>query len=74
MKNPIRHYAAMIVSAVLIACASQASAQSNAARDAAIHKCMVKVVSEYPRSGSDDNDSARTAAYKSCMATAGLNP
>jgi len=52
---------------------AQTQPQTNAAREAMIHKCILQAVSEYPR-GPDSNDSARTALYKSCMAAAGLAP
>jgi hypothetical protein len=60
----------------VLAVASQASAKSKgnaAGRDAAIQKCVLQAVTEYPR-GPDSNDSARTASYKACMTTAGYRP
>jgi len=52
---------------------ASAQAQTNANREAIIHKCILQAVAEYPR-GPDSNDSARTAVYKACMAAAGLAP
>jgi hypothetical protein len=69
---------AMAASFGVIMLASEAMAQTrtsqeSAARDAAIHKCVLQAVAEYPR-GPDSNDSARTALYKACMTAAGFAP
>ena len=50
-----------------------ASAQ-NAARDAAIHKCVTEAAVRYPDVSSPDNQRARTDVYRSCMAAAGQAP
>ena len=69
-----RCFVAIMASLSVVAVASQAPAQTNAAaREAAIHKCILQAVAEYPR-GPDSNDSARTAAYKACMTAAGHAP
>ena len=52
---------------------SLATAQDSAARDTAISKCVKQAQTQYP-DDSITNQSARTAAYKSCMAAAGQNP
>jgi hypothetical protein len=66
-------YVIAVASIGIVASVSQASAQERC-RDAAIHKCMLKIVTEYPCTGGDDQDSARIAAYKSCMSGAGYKP
>ena len=53
--------------------ASQASAQ-DAARDAAIHKCVNEAQARYPNVGQEDTMRARTDVYRSCMAAAGQRP
>jgi hypothetical protein len=53
--------------------ASHASAQDSPARDAAISKCVKQAQTQYP-DDSITNQSSRTAAYKACMAAAGMNP
>jgi hypothetical protein len=75
--NSLRlYFVALTATLCVLAVASQASAKSKSnagARDAAIHKCVLQAVTEYPR-GPDSNDSARTASYKACMTTAGYRP
>jgi hypothetical protein len=53
--------------------APQASAQ-DAARDAAIHKCMLEAQAKYPDVSNPGNQRNRTDAYKACMAAAGMAP
>jgi hypothetical protein len=64
----------MLVSFSVFASASQVLAQSSAAREAAIHRCMLEAIKEYPRLGPDDSDLARTLVYKNCMSAAGFAP
>jgi hypothetical protein len=52
---------------------SGASAQ-DAARDAAIHKCITEAQARYPDASEKTTMRARTDVYRSCMRTAGLNP
>ena len=56
-----------------VAFASQASAQ-DAARDAAIHKCVNQAQKEWPNGGEDTTMRNRTAAYLACMSVAGQRP
>ena len=65
----------VLVTLLSLSAAGVASAQTqtNTAREAMIHKCILEAVAQYPRAP-DSNDSARTAAYKACMAAAGLAP
>lgn len=50
-------------------------AQDSAARDAAIHKCILQVQAEYPGTATDgDTMRNRTSAYKACMTAAGQRP
>jgi hypothetical protein len=51
----------------------QASAQ-NAARDAAIHKCILEVQTRFPDASIAANQRARLETYRSCMAAAGQAP
>jgi hypothetical protein len=51
----------------------QASAQ-DAARDAAIHKCIIEVQKRFPDASIAAEQSARLATYRSCMAAAGQAP
>jgi hypothetical protein len=53
--------------------APQASAQ-NAARDAAIHKCVNEAQARFPNVGEESTMRARTDVYRSCMAAAGQAP
>src|SRR5262245_31409889 len=52
--------------------ASEATAQQNAARDAAIHRCINQAHRQFP--GGEDQDIPRSEAYKACMASAGFQP
>jgi hypothetical protein len=66
--------AAAALAGLFVACAvPQASAQ-DAARDAAIHKCITEVQTRYPDASIAANQRARLDAYRSCMAAAGQNP
>ena len=53
--------------------APQASAQ-NAARDAAIHKCVNEAQARFPNVSDDNTQRARTDVYRSCMQAAGQAP
>jgi hypothetical protein len=53
--------------------APQASAQ-DAARDAAIHKCILEAQTRHPDIDNPGNQRNRTLAYKACMQAAGLAP
>jgi len=53
--------------------ASQASAQ-DAARDAAIHKCIMQAQAQWPDVSNPGNQRNRTDAYRSCMQAEGQRP
>ena len=53
--------------------ASQASAQ-DAARDAAIHKCIMQAQAQWPDVSNPDNQRNRTFAYMDCMRAEGQRP
>jgi hypothetical protein len=53
--------------------APQVSAQ-DAARDAAIHKCVLEAQATYPDVSNPGNPRNRTDAYKACMSAAGFAP
>ena len=53
--------------------APQASAQ-DAARDAAIHKCIMQAQAQFPDVSNPGNQRNRTDAYRSCMAAEGQRP
>ena len=53
--------------------ASQVSAQ-DAARDAAIHKCIMQAQAQWPDVSNPGNQRNRTDAYMSCMQAAGMRP
>ncbi len=53
--------------------AAQAPAQ-DAARDAAIHKCILEAQTRHPDIDNPGNQRNRTLAYKSCMQGMGLAP
>jgi len=75
MKDVKRYFIATTLGLTAIAFASQASAQNTAQRDAAITECIAKAQKEYPDgSASGDVGANRTAVYKTCMASKGLNP
>jgi hypothetical protein len=50
-----------------------ASAQQND-REKAWHECLVRVNAAQPKEATGDNDQARTAAFKACMASKGIRP
>ena len=53
--------------------APQASAQ-DAARDAAIHKCIMQAQAQWPDVSNPGNQRNRTDAYRSCMQAEGQRP
>jgi len=53
--------------------ALQASAQ-DAARGAAIHKCIIEAQKMFPNNDNDQAQRARTDVYMSCMRAAGMAP
>ena len=53
--------------------ASQASAQ-DAARDAAIHKCIMQAQAQWPDVSNPGNQRNRTDAYMGCMRAEGQRP
>ena len=53
--------------------ASQASAQ-DAARDAAIHKCIMQAQTQWPDVSNPGNQRNRTDAYMACMQAEGQRP
>ena len=68
-------FVGIVLAASVATSTNLVAAQTNAAREAAIRKCMAQALKEYPRKGGDDgNDSARTAVYKSCMTNGGFAP
>ena len=75
MKDVKKYFIATTLGLTAIAFAAQAVAQNTAQRDAAITECIAKAQKEYPdSSASGDVGTNRTAVYKSCMASKGLNP
>jgi hypothetical protein len=64
---------ALLAGLSVAAFSSLAVAQDSATRDAAISKCVKQAQTQYP-DDSITNQSARTAAYKACMAATGQNP
>ena len=69
----MRTFLALLVGLSVTAFASQALAQDNAKRDAAISKCVAEAHKQFPGE-SQDTQSGRTAAYKACMTKAGQRP
>ena len=68
-------FAALAASLFVANCASQASAQDSAARDAAIHKCILEAQARFPDPGQDESAArSRVEVYRSCMRAAGHNP
>jgi len=64
---------ALLAGFSVAAFASQASAQGNQQRDAAIEKCIAQAHQQWP--GNDQEaHRQRVAVYKSCMTAAGLAP
>lgn len=43
-------------------------------REKAWHECLARVNTAQPREASGNNDQARTAAFKACMASKGIRP
>jgi hypothetical protein len=62
---------AFIATAIITPNAAVAQAQDNAARDAAIARCIKQAHTQYPDE-QEGND--RTAVYKACMTQAGFQP
>ena len=58
---------------LVVSFASQASAQ-DAARDAAIHKCILQAQTMHPDISNPSNQRNRTDAYRSCMQAEGQRP
>ena len=54
--------------------ASQVSAQADAARDAAIHKCIMQAQAQWPDVSNPGNQRNRTDAYMACMQAEGQRP
>jgi hypothetical protein len=50
-----------------------AQAQSEAEREAAMHRCILAVQRQYPSTTGEQQDQ-RVAAYKACMTQAGFRP
>lgn len=72
--NIVSKFAIAVLAGLFIAnFASQSSAQ-NAARDAAIHKCVTEAAQRYPNVSDPSNQRDRTDVYRSCMGAAGQAP
>ena len=54
--------------------APQSSAQDSAARDAAIHKCILEAQARFPDVTVASSQRGRTDTYKACMVAAGERP
>ena len=73
MSSSVRFVIALLFGLTIAANTSMSSAQDNAARDAAISRCIKQAHTQYP--GDDmDTQRGRTAVYKACMTTAGFQP
>jgi hypothetical protein len=73
MNNSFRLFTALLLGLSVTGLASISLAQDNAARDAAIAKCIKQAQTQYP--GDDvDTQRGRTSVYKACMTTAGFQP
>jgi hypothetical protein len=66
-----KYLLALPVALSVAACASQASAQDSAARDAAIGRCVRQAHLQYPN---DEQQIQRADVYKACMVAAGFQP
>ena len=72
MSSSVRFVIALLFGLTIAANTSMSSAQDNAARDAAILRCIKQVT---PIPGDDmDTQRGRTAVYKACITTAGFQP
>jgi hypothetical protein len=72
--NTVSKFAIATMAGLLVASfASQASAQ-DAARDAAIHKCIMQAQAQWPDVSNPGNQRNRTDAYRSCMQAEGQRP
>ena len=72
--NTVSRFAIAAMAGLLAASfASQASAQ-DAARDAAIHKCIMQAQAMHPDISNPSNQRNRTDAYRNCMAAEGQRP
>jgi hypothetical protein len=70
MSNANKLFRALALGVLAAAFASEATAQQNAARDAAIHRCINQAHPEFP--GGETQDMQRSDAYKACMASLGF--
>ena len=72
--NTVSKLAIAAMAGLLVASfASQVSAQ-DAARDAAIHKCIMQAQAQWPDVSNPGNQRNRTDAYRSCMQAEGQRP
>jgi hypothetical protein len=72
--NTVSKFAIVAMAGLLVASfASPASAQ-DAARDAAIHKCIMQAQAQWPDVSNPGNQRNRTDAYRSCMQAEGQRP
>jgi hypothetical protein len=72
MNSSVRLFTALLFGLSVAGLASMSSAQE-AARDAAIARCIKQAQTQYP--GDDaDTQRGRTAVYKACMTAAGFQP
>ena len=72
--NTVSKIAIAAMAGLLVASfASPASAQ-DAARDAAIHKCIMQAQAQWPDVSNPGNQRNRTDAYRSCMQAEGQRP
>jgi hypothetical protein len=72
--NTVPRYLVVVMASLCVsAFTSQALAQSNSAREAAIQRCEHQAQSHYPYKGGDDSrDRARMSTYKGCMFESGF--
>ena len=73
--NTLSKFAIAAMTGLLAASfASQVAAQVDAARDAAIHKCIMQAQAQWPDVSNPGNQRNRTDAYRSCMQAEGQRP
>lgn len=70
--RPLVMAAAVAVFVTPLISGSASAQQSD--REKAWHDCLIRVNAAQPRQASGDNDQARTAAFKACMAAKGIRP
>jgi hypothetical protein len=72
--NIVSKLAVAVLAGLFVANFSSQAPAQDAARDAAIHKCILEAQTRHPDISNPSNQRNRTDAYRSCMAAMGMAP